>query len=50
MLKRFLQDECGAVGIEYALIGTLIGLVLIGSITSIGTQTGDSLNTVSNEF
>ena len=50
MLKKFLKDETGGIGIEYALIATLIGLVIIGSVTSIGTHTADNLDTVSNEF
>lgn len=50
MLKKFLNDETGGIGIEYALIATLIGLSIIGSVTSIGTQTADNLDSVSNEF
>jgi pilus assembly protein Flp/PilA len=38
MLKRFLSDERGATAIEYAIIASLIFLVIIASIVPIGTE------------
>ena len=35
-LLRCLRDECGATAIEYALIGSLISIVIIGAVTNIG--------------
>ena len=36
-MKRFLRDEGGATAIEYALIATLISIVILASVTSIGS-------------
>lgn len=35
-LLLFLRDERGATAIEYALLGTLIGIALIASFTLVG--------------
>lgn len=37
-LVRAMADEGGATAIEYALIGTLIAVVSIGSITALGNS------------
>ena len=42
MIMSFLRDESGATAIEYALIASLIGLVIVGAIGAVG----DSLNGV----
>ncbi len=42
-LVTFLQDESGATAIEYGLIAGLIGVVVIGAVTTVGTK-------VSNQF
>jgi len=44
-LLRFFRDERGATAIEYALIASLIGMVIIGAVAAIG----DSLNGTFNE-
>ncbi|MGT2507700.1 Flp family type IVb pilin [Cupriavidus basilensis] len=36
-LKSFRQDEDGVTSIEYALIAVLIAMVIILSVTSVGT-------------
>jgi pilus assembly protein Flp/PilA len=36
MIRQFLRDERGATAIEYALIASLIGMVIIGAVTAIG--------------
>jgi pilus assembly protein Flp/PilA len=38
ILKSFLRDESGATAIEYALIASLIALVIVASVTTIGTK------------
>jgi pilus assembly protein Flp/PilA len=38
ILKVFLSDESGATAIEYALIASFIALVIIASVTTIGTK------------
>lgn len=45
MIQKFLRDESGATAIEYALIASLIGLVIIGAVSAIG----DSLNGTFND-
>ena len=42
-LKTFAKDESGATAIEYGLIAALIGVVIIGAVTTLGT-------TLSNKF
>jgi len=34
----FARDESGATSIEYALIATLISIVIVGVVSSIGSQ------------
>ena len=38
MLKSFFRNEAGATAIEYALVATLISILIVGSVTSIGTK------------
>lgn len=37
-LVQFLRDESGATAIEYALIGSLIFIVIIGGVGAVGTN------------
>ncbi|GAA0550122.1 pilus assembly protein Flp/PilA [Rhizomicrobium palustre] len=37
-LAGFLTDESGATAIEYGLIAALIAVVIIGAVTTIGTN------------
>ena len=37
-MKRFAADASGATAIEYTLLAMLIGLVIIGALTSIGSK------------
>lgn len=37
-LMKFLKDEDGVTAIEYGLIAALIAVVIIGVITTVGTQ------------
>jgi pilus assembly protein Flp/PilA len=36
--RRFLRDESAATAIEYALIASLIALVIVTAVTAIGTK------------
>ena len=38
LLKRIAADEGGATAIEYAMIASLIALLIITAVTSIGTS------------
>ena len=36
MFKRFLKNEDGATAIEYGLIAALIGVAIIGAVSTVG--------------
>jgi len=38
LFKTFANDESGATAIEYGLIAALISVVIIGTLTSLGTD------------
>ena len=44
---RFLRDERGATAIEYALIASLIFVVIVTSVTLFGTKTTDMMDMIS---
>ena len=46
--KRFIQDQSGATAIEYGLIVALIAVVIIGAVTTLGTNLNTSLSTAGN--
>ena len=55
-LQQFWDDECGANAIEYALIGTLIGLAIIAAADILGVTisgffgaTATTLENLSNQ-
>jgi pilus assembly protein Flp/PilA len=35
-LRQFIEDESGATAVEYALIATLMSVVIISSLTTLG--------------
>jgi len=44
-LSRFASDESIATAIEYGLIVALIAVVIIGAVTTLGTNLNTSLST-----
>jgi pilus assembly protein Flp/PilA len=38
IFARFMKDNSGATAIEYGLIAGLIGVVIIGALTTVGTK------------
>ncbi|MGE0766511.1 MAG: Flp family type IVb pilin [Hyphomicrobiaceae bacterium] len=46
-LAKFAKCESGATAIEYGLIAALIGVAIIGAVTSVGGKIGDTFNNVS---
>ena len=50
MLKRFLKNEDGATAIEYGLIAALIGVVIIGAVTSLGTGLTGTFTAIAAEL
>jgi pilus assembly protein Flp/PilA len=47
LLPSFIHDEFGATAIEYGLIAALISVVIIATITTVGTQLSATFNTIS---
>ena len=43
-LSKFRNDELGATAIEYGLIAGLIAVVIITSLTIVGTKLGSAFN------
>ena len=38
LIRRFIKDRSGATAIEYALVASLISIVIVLGVTSIGDQ------------
>ena len=49
-LKRFQEDVSGATAIEYALIGGMLSIAIIGAASSIGEQLVEIFTDVQNGF
>jgi pilus assembly protein Flp/PilA len=47
LLKRFLADNGGATAIEYAMIASLISVLIVTAVTTIGTSLSSIFTTVS---
>jgi len=47
-VSRFAKNESGATAIEYGLIVALIAVVIIGAVTTVGTNLGTKFNTVAS--
>jgi pilus assembly protein Flp/PilA len=47
-IQRFVRGEGGATAIEYALIASLIALVLVGVLTSLGAALSSEFGEVSS--
>ena len=48
VLSSFIRNDRGATAIEYGLIAALISVVIIGAITTVGTQLSATFTSVSN--
>ena len=44
--KAFIRDEDGATAIEYGLIAALIAVVIIGALSTIGTNLNTAFTTI----
>jgi pilus assembly protein Flp/PilA len=47
-VTRFIRDESGATAIEYGLIAALIAVVIIGAVTTLGTNLSSKFNTIAS--
>lgn len=45
-IARFAKDESGATAIEYGLIAALISVVIVGALTTIGTNLNGKFTTI----
>jgi len=50
IVRNFIKNESGATAIEYGLIASLIALVIIAGVTSIGTSLSASFETVATKL
>jgi len=48
--KAFLSNEDGATAIEYALIGSLIAVAIIGALTTLGTNLSSTFSEVASSL
>ncbi len=46
IFKEFIGDETGATAIEYGLIAALIAVVIIGALTTIGSNLNTSFTRI----
>jgi pilus assembly protein Flp/PilA len=46
LITRFKNDESGATAIEYGLIAGLVSVVIIGTVTTVGTELTDVFTAV----
>jgi len=49
-IQKFIHDEDGVTAIEYGLIAALIAVVIIGTVTSVGTQLNKVFSTVKSKL
>jgi len=49
-VSRFVKNESGATAIEYGLIVALIAVVIIGAVTTVGTNLQTKFNTVATSI
>ncbi len=47
VLKSLFKNESGATAIEYGLIASLVSVVIIGAVTTVGTSLVGTFGTVS---
>jgi len=50
ILKRFADDDLGATAIEYGLIASLIAIVIIASVTTVGTKLKNTFTEVAGNL
>ena len=48
LIRQFIADRSGATAIEYGLIAGLISVVIIGTISTIGTELNAKFRLISN--
>jgi pilus assembly protein Flp/PilA len=49
-VKDFAADSCGTTAIEYAVIGSLVSIVIVTSLTTIGAKLSSNFNDLLDGF
>ena len=49
-MRRFAGDAHGATSIEYAMIASLLSIVIVSAVTNIGTRLGTIFNQLSGSL
>ncbi|MCJ2008947.1 Flp family type IVb pilin [Methylobacterium sp. WL30] len=50
MFKNFASDESGATAIEYGMIAALVAVVIIGTLSTLGSKLKNTFTSVSNQL
>jgi pilus assembly protein Flp/PilA len=50
LLRRFMLCRKGVTAIEYALIASMIALVIVGAVGAVGTQLNSSFTYIASAF
>ena len=50
LFSRFVSDESGVTAIEYGLIAALIAVVIIGAVSTVGTNLSTTFSSVANSL
>ena len=50
LIKNFMSNEDGATAIEYGLIAALISVVIIGTVTTVGTNLNATFTNISSNI
>ena len=48
--RKFVRDESGATAIEYGLIASLIAVVIIATVTTLGSKLSTTFNEVATNL
>jgi pilus assembly protein Flp/PilA len=50
LFQRFIADQSGVTAIEYGLIAALIAVVIIGSVTTLGTKISTTFTNIASKM
>ena len=47
-VRKLVADTCGATGIEYALVGSIVAVMIWGAVTLLGGELGSMFQSVTD--
>lgn len=50
LMTRFMKNRAGSTAIEYALIGTLVSIAIIGGVALMAGNVGEKFNDTATRF